>query len=125
MPLERAIEEVLAPEAADRNLAAQRLLRGCWVYQPAHGRRLRLQASAYALGVFLHGGLVWSEVHAVHFVAGDVAVEPLDFRAHFFQDRDRFLRQIAQLRVGQISSSWNFSFDYVLGHEHSPETLSC
>jgi hypothetical protein len=99
-------------------------LRGGRVDQAAHCRDA-IAGDACTLGVLLDCGFVWSEVDAVHFVAGDVAVQPLDLRSHILQDRDRFFRQLTQLRVGEVSSSRDFAFDYEFGHEHSLEAFAC
>ena len=41
-----------------------------------------ISRNACAFGVFSHGGLVGSEINAVHLVAGYVAMKPLDLGTH-------------------------------------------
>ena len=78
---------------------SQSLLRACWVEESAH-RRDAIGRKSYALGVFLDGRLVRSEVDAVHFVAGYVAMEPLNLGTHPLQNVDRLLGDFPQLGVG-------------------------
>jgi hypothetical protein len=105
------------PAGSDSN----RLLCGGWVDQSAH-RRNSICWKTYALGVFLDGGLVLSEVHAVHFVAGYIAMQPLDLRPHTLQNLDGLLGEFPQLCVGQIARSRDFAFDYKFWHA---QMLAC
>src|SRR6267143_6736129 len=52
------------------------------------------------LGVSPHGVLVRRDVHTVDLVIGDVALEPLDLRAHVLEDPARFLRNRLELLSG-------------------------
>src|SRR5580693_2055727 len=92
------------------------LLCGRGVDQPAHGSDA-IARKTLALGVLLDTGLVRSEINAVHFVAGDITVEPLNLRTHSLQHADGLLGKFAQLGVGQLSGSGNFAFDDEFGHE--------
>jgi len=67
--------------------------------ESAHGGDA-IGRKAYAFGVLLDGRLVRGEIDAVHFVAGYVAMEPLDLGTHCFQNTDRLLRDFPQLGVG-------------------------
>ena len=66
--------------------------------------------------MFLDRRLIRRKVNTVHLVTRDIAMEPLNVRAHAFQDADRFLREFPPLRVGQSGRSRNLAFDYKLGH---------
>src|ERR1700733_1968724 len=78
---------------------SERLLRACRFKQSAHGGDTT-GGKTYAFGVFLDGRFVRSEIDAVHLVAGDIAVEPLDLGTHSLQDVDRLLGDFAPLGVG-------------------------
>src|ERR1700756_4319313 len=71
---------------------------------------------AAPLCVLAYGCLVWSEIHAVDLVACDVALQPLNLRAHASKNGQRFARDLSEFRVRQISGSWDFSFDHKLRH---------
>ena len=75
------------------------LPRGGRVDQAAYGRDA-IGRKADAPGVFFDGRLVRGEVDAIHFVAGYVAMEPLDLGTHFPQNLDRLLRHFSQLGFG-------------------------
>src|ERR1700756_1065376 len=83
--------------------------------QSADGRDA-ISRKASALCVLANGSLVWSEINAVNLVAGDVALQPLNLRAHAPKNGQRFAGDLTEFRVRQISSSWNFSFDHKLRH---------
>lgn len=74
--------------------------------------------------MFLDARLVRREVNAVHLVSRDVAVEPLNLRAHAFQDADGFLGEFPPLGIGQICGSRNLTFDYKFGHWLASELKS-
>ena len=77
-------------------------------------------------GVFLDRGFVRSEVDAINFVAGDVAMQPLNFRTHVFQNVARtFCETARNSRVGKIPGSWNFAFDDKFWHRGSPGVQRC
>ena len=71
----------------------------------------------------MDGCLVGGEVDAVHLVASNVAMEPLDLGTHSFQNVDRLLGDFPQLGLGEISSSRDFAFDDEFGHGRSPNAL--
>ena len=75
------------------------LLRACRVDESSH-RGDAIGWNAYAPGVFLDDRLVRSEVDAVHFVAGNVAMQPLDLGTHSLQNVDRLLGDFPQLGLG-------------------------
>ena len=77
----------------------QHLLRACGVDESAHSGDA-VGRNAYPPGMFADGGLVRSEVDAVHLVAGYVTMEPLDRGAHSSQNADRLLRDLPQLGIG-------------------------
>jgi hypothetical protein len=52
---------------------------------------------------------VGRDVDAVNFVVGDVALDPLNLRAHSLQDTARLLRNCLQLLFRQFSSSGDLS----------------
>jgi hypothetical protein len=70
--------------------------------------------------MFLDCGFIRSKVNAIHLVARDVAVKPLDLRTHRSENANRLLGNLAQLSVGQISSTGNFTFDDEFGHARTP-----
>ena len=67
-------------------------------------------------GVFADGSFVGGEIDAVHFVAGDVALQPLDFGAHGFENRHGLARDFLDFGVGEIAESGDFALDDELGH---------
>ena len=75
------------------------LLRAGGIEKSANGGDA-IGRKAYALGVFMDGCLVGGEVDAIHLVASDVAMEPLDLGTHSFQNVDRLLGDFPQLGVG-------------------------
>jgi hypothetical protein len=77
----------------------EKLFRGGRINQPSHSGNA-IGRKAHASGVFLNGRFVRREIHAVHFVAGDVAMQPLNLATHFFEDAERFFRYFAQFGVG-------------------------
>ena len=86
------------------------------IEKSAHGRDA-VGGKAHAAGMFLDGCLVRREVDTVHFVSGDIAVEPLD-PGHSLQYVDRPLRNFPQLSITKISGSRDFPFDDVFRHQH-------
>src|SRR2546422_11393311 len=54
--------------------------------------------------------------HTVDLVIGDVALEPLDLRAHVLEDPARFLRNRLEILSGQLSGTGNFTLDHELRH---------
>ena len=116
LPIEKAIEEVLMPQAASRvalalprgRLTAKRIgtgrftpgsLRACRIDESAHGGDA-IGRNTYAPGVFLDGRFVRREINTIHLVAGHVAVKPLDLGTHSLQNADRLLGDFPQLGVG-------------------------
>src|SRR3974377_1433098 len=67
-------------------------------------------------GVFADCGFVRSQIDAVDLVAGDVALEPLDFRAHAFEDGQRFAGDFLKLGIGHVAGTGYFSLDNKLRH---------
>src|SRR6266850_1859428 len=102
VPLEKAIEEVLLPHSTARLDPAhfsRRSLRSCRVDQSADGGdAIRREASPSR--VFPDRRLVWSEVHAIELVSGDVAMQPLNRRTHSIENIHRLLRDFAHLGIG-------------------------
>jgi hypothetical protein len=74
------------------------LLRACRIDQPADGRD-SVGGKASAAGMLLDSGFIRREVHAIHLVACDVTMEPLNPRAHFFQHADGFLGEFPPLGI--------------------------
>ena len=78
---------------------SRRSLRSCRVDQSADGGdAIRREASPSC--VFPDRRLVWSEIDAVHLVAGYVAMEPVDLGTHSLKNVDRLLGDFPQLGVG-------------------------
>jgi hypothetical protein len=98
---------------------SQCLLRACRVEEAANGGDA-IGRKACAPGMFLNARLVRCEVDAVHLVAGDVAMEPLDLGTHSLQNVDRLLGDFPQLGVGQIPSSGDFAFNDIFRHACNP-----
>lgn len=65
-------------------------------------------------------GLVGSDVNAVDFVLGHVAVNPLNLGAELVEDTAGCLRDGLKLLQAQLSGDRQFRFDYVFWHD-----LSC
>src|SRR5579884_1554321 len=61
-----------------------------------------------------------SDVDAVDFVIGDVALHPLNLRTEVAQHGAGLLRNLLQLLGGETSRSRQFPLDDVLGHGVSP-----
>ena len=61
-----------------------RLFKGGGIDQPAHGRHT-ISRNAQTPGVLADTVFVRRQVHTINFVFGDVAVQPLNLRAHFVQ----------------------------------------
>ena len=126
LPVEKAIEEVLMPEAASSWISAgcsarRRLLCAGRIKKAANGGDA-IGRNTYAPGVFLDCCIVRGQVDAVNLIAGYVAVEPLNLRAHSLENADRFLRDFPQLGFGKIPGSRDFAFDNKLWHE---QMLAC
>jgi len=64
-------------------------------------------------------GLVGSDVNAVDFLLGHVAVNPLNLEAEFAQDTAGCLRDGLKLLRAQLSGARQFTFDYVFWHDIS------
>src|SRR5207342_215119 len=56
------------------------------------------------------------DVHAIHLVAGDIAVVPMHLRAELVEDEAGLLGNGAQLAGRQGADTWNVAFDHVAGH---------
>ena len=67
------------------------LFSACRVEKSPHSRDA-VGRKAHALGVFLNDSFIRGEVDAVHFVAGYIAMEPLDLGPQSLQNVDRLLR---------------------------------
>src|SRR5687767_2798164 len=55
-------------------------------------------------------------VYAVDFIAGHIAMDPLDTWAHLLEHSARGLRDPLQLLRRQVADAWNLPLDYVLRH---------
>src|SRR5580692_422641 len=115
-------EMLFSPMNHANMFLAPRLFRARRVQKSAH-RRDAIGRKTHSLGVFLDSRLVRGKINAVHFVAGYVAMEPLDLGTHSLQNIDRFFGDFPQLLVGQTSSSRNFAFDDEFGHLGSPNPI--
>ena len=58
-----------------------RSLGPCGIKKAPH-RGNAIGRNTYTLGVLMNAGFVGSQIDAIHFVSGDVAVEPLNLRPH-------------------------------------------
>ena len=104
LPVEQAIQEALGP--------ARRAHSSNWkrrIIQPAvlvsinrRTAEMRLAGKPHAARMFANRFFVRRQVDAIDFIAGDVAVQPLDFRAHPLQHVHRFARDFLQLRIRQV-----------------------
>ena len=59
------------------------LLRACWIDQASHGRHA-IGRNAHSPCVFQNDRFIRGDINAVHFIARDVAVEPLDLGTESF-----------------------------------------
>ena len=75
---------------------------------------------AALLGMFANRLLVVGNVNAIHLVAGDIALQPLNLRAHLIQDAAGFLGNALQVRRAQRAGIRNVAFDNVFWHGLSP-----
>jgi len=91
------------------------LLRGRGVDEPTHGGNA-VGREASALGVFANGGFVGSKIDAIEFVAGDIALQPLNFWTHGPENREGLARGFLQFRIGEISQPRYFPLDHKLRH---------
>jgi hypothetical protein len=96
-----------------------RSLRRRWVDESADSG-YAIGRKTDALSVFLDGRLVRRKVNAVNLVAGYIAMEPLDLRAHSLQNADRLLGDFPQLSFGKTSGPRDFAFNHKFEHEHPP-----
>ena len=78
------------------------------------GNPIRWKASLF--GMLAHGRLIRGDIHAIDFVIGYIAFEPLDLWSQFPKDTARFLRDSLQLIRCELSGSRDFTFDYVFWH---------
>jgi len=62
------------------------------------------------------GRLVRRNIHAIDFVVGHVAFEPLDLRPELLENAARSLSHTVQLFRREFSDSPDFTFDYVFWH---------
>src|SRR5258708_28991261 len=67
--------------------------------------------------------LVGCSIHAVNFVAGDVAVDPLDLRDQLVQHTARFLRNRMQLVLRQFPRAGDFTLNEVFRHSSTSRIL--
>src|SRR5258706_12423579 len=72
------------------------------------------------LGVLAHGRLVGRDVYAIDLVVGDIAVDPLDLRAHGLQDAAGLLGDALELGLRQLAGAGQVTLDDELGHGVSP-----
>ncbi len=71
--------------------------------------------------VFANRFLVWRQVHTIDLIAGDVGVQPFDFRSHILQHAYRLSGDCLKFRIRQIACAWDLPLDYVLGHGYLTE----
>jgi hypothetical protein len=88
---------------------------GTGIDQASNGRYVIRRKTAAAC-VFANRFLVWRQIDTIDFIAGDVGVEPFDFRSHILQHAYRLSGNCLQFGIRQIARAWNFPLDYVLGH---------
>jgi|HubBroStandDraft_4_1064222.scaffolds.fasta_scaffold296455_2 hypothetical protein len=93
----------------------QRLLRSRWIDEPPHSRDAIGRDTDF-LRVFPDQSFVGSEVHAIDLVAGDVALQPLNFGAHLPENLNGFAREFLDFGVRKISGSGDFPLDDKLRH---------
>src|SRR6202042_3397758 len=93
----------------------RRLFGGGGVYYGADLRDF-VGGKAAGLCVLPYGVFVGSDVDAIDFVVGDIAVQPLDLRPHVAQDAAGCLGDSLQLFRRELAGSGDLSFDDELGH---------
>src|SRR5665213_321216 len=74
--------------------------------------------------MFANHLLVRRNIDAVNFVAGNVAVHPLDRGPHIAEDAAGFLRDCLKLRGRERSGAVNFAFNDEFGH-WKPPRIEC
>src|ERR1700730_8375970 len=97
------------------------LLQGSRVNKPAHGRDA-IRWNAYPARMLPNAVLIRRKINAVHLVLGDIAVQPLNLRSHFFQNFQGMNRQVPDLVFGQRSSTSYFALDNKLRHGYQSLT---
>src|SRR6266481_3896672 len=75
-----------------------------------------VRRKAALLCVLANHFLVGRDVDAVKFVAGDIALLPLNLRTHLLQNSARCLRRRLELFRRHVTGPGNLSLDYVLRH---------
>ena len=71
---------------------------------------------AALLRVFTDQLLVRRDIDTINLVAGDVTLDPLDFRAELIQNSARFPGNSFQLGRRHLSGAGDYTFDDVFGH---------
>jgi hypothetical protein len=72
-------------------------------------------------GMFADELLIGSDIDTVDFVAGDVALNPLNFGTELAQDAAGSLGDGMELLARKVAGTGNFALDDVLGHGTSVE----
>ena len=98
-----------------------RLLGGCRVDETSHCG-YPISRKATPLRVFSNRRLIRGNVHAVDFVAGNVALQPLNLGPHSLNNRHRPSRDLLKFSVRQITRSRYFSLNQKLRHSVAPRT---
>jgi hypothetical protein len=99
-----------------------RLFEGGGINQPAHGRHT-ISRNAQTPGVLADTVFVRRQVYTIDFVFRDVAVKPLNLRAHLVQGFQRAERQFANLNLAKGPGSRDLPFDHELRHTPSSVAL--
>src|ERR1035438_6616309 len=86
-------------------------------------RRDPIGRKSSAAGMFPDCFLVRCQVHAINFIAGDVAVQPLNLRPHSLQYVHRFSGDFLQFLLRKIPRARDFPFYHVFRHRHLTEPL--
>ena len=69
--------------------------------------------------MFANRLLIRRQVDTIDFVAGDIAVQPLESPVPFpSARRPTFLATLLQFRIRQIACAGDFPLDHILGHDN-------
>ena len=82
-------------------------------------RRDTIGGNAELAGMLVNGRLVWREIDTVDAVVSDVAVKPLDFLSHFFQDFARLHGNGFDLGVRKAADAGDLPLDDELWHNRT------
>jgi hypothetical protein len=93
----------------------ERLLGSGRIDQPPHGRDA-IGRDTYFLRVFPDQSFVGSEIHAIDLVAGDIALQPLNFGAHLPENLNGSAREFLDFGIRKVSGSGDFPLDDKLRH---------